>query len=207
MSESAANEASAPLRTFISADLPSIARDALGEIQAELIRRATTAGLARAVRWTRPESIHLTLKFLGETPGDLVPRLGDRLRGELARASVVALRLSTLGVFPNARGPRVIWVGLAGDLASLGQLQRSVEVAVSPLGFPPERRPFSPHLTLGRVNETASPRSREEIGRLVLETSPPPSVEFVVGEVSLMRSELTRGGAIYTRLDSFTFLS
>ena len=204
MSESAAYEANAPLRAFISIDLPSDARIALAEIQTELSRRATATGLGRAVRWTRPESIHLTLKFLGDTPADLVPRLGDRLRGGLARACVLSLRLSTLGVFPNARAPRVIWVGLAGDLASLDQLQRSVEDAVSPLGFPAERRPFSPHLTLGRVVEAASPRSREELGRLVLEASPPAAVEFVVGEVSLMRSELTCGGAIYSRLDSFT---
>jgi 2'-5' RNA ligase len=110
------------------------------------------------------------------------------------------LSLATLGVFPGPLAPRVVWIGLGGDVASLGQLRRNVESAVSPLGYPPDRRGFSPHLTLARVNDFVSPSTRSVLGRIVQESPPPAALRFDVAEVALMRSELTRDGAIYSRV-------
>jgi 2'-5' RNA ligase len=140
------------------------------------------------VRWVDPESAHLTLKFLGPTAEESVPRIGEAL--ERAARGVGRLRLGTadIGRFPGA-----LWLGLDGDLDRLAALRDAVEREVAPLGWPTEARPFRPHLTLAR------PRPGQRLPR-TLEPVPPPRIAFEVGEVSLMRSELGARGARYSRL-------
>src|SRR5262249_11816634 len=100
---------------------------------------------------------------------------------------------------PNPRRPRVLWLGLSGDLAALAGLQGNVEAVCAALGFAPEARPFAPHLTLGRLREGASPADRARLGTTLL-TQAPLAVAWAAGALSLMRSRLTPQGAIYTRL-------
>ncbi len=186
------------LRTFVAIQLPE---DVLAAIARA--RRALDARLAsRALRWTRPDGIHLTLKFLGETPADVIPEVERRLGEALAGVSSFALELAPLGVFPSPAAARVVWVGLAGDLQALADAQRRVEEAISPLGYPTEKRPFSPHLTLARVADFAAPADRREIGSAVSAAPVPPRLRFEVQAVSLMRSQLGPGGARYTQLFS-----
>ena len=184
------------LRAFVAVELPEDVLAAVGRARRSLETRLA----ARAVRWTRPEGIHLTLKFLGDTPAASVPEIERRLQEALAGIPTFTLGLAPLGVFPNAHAPRVVWIGLSGDLPSLHAVRERVEEAIVPLGYPDDGRPFSPHLTLGRVADFASPSDRRDVGAAVAEASPPPQVGFEVREVSLIRSELGPGGARYTRL-------
>ncbi len=112
------------------------------------------------------------------------------------------LALGGTGVFPNPHRTQIVWVGLSGVLEPLLALQKNIEAEVSPLGYPTEARPFSPHLTLGRVRDYASPGQRQSLGELVTGTHFENSPPFEVTSVSLMKSELSRSGATYTQLAS-----
>jgi len=188
------------IRTFIAIDLPEAVKTQLGSIQDRLRAQLERVGIDRGLRWAGPEGIHLTLKFLGETPESLAPELGRYLEESLAGLDAPRLTLAGLGVFPNPRAPRVLWVGLAGDLPALLALQRRVESAISPLGFPEESRPFSPHLTLARVAEAVGRDERERIGATVQASRISANDGFIAHTVSLIRSDLLPGGAVYTPL-------
>lgn len=195
-------ESSTILRTFVAVELPESVLSAIGGIQRDLA--STSAG--RVVRWSRVEGIHLTLKFLGDTPSDRVPEIERSLAEAISDSARFALALAPLGAFPDFRAPRVILVGLGGDTAELQRVQRRVEDALSPLGFPTERRAFSPHLTLGRVADVASPAERQALGGLIARARLPRTDPFEVAEVSLIRSDLLPGGARYTRLAAIPLL-
>lgn len=188
------------LRGFVAVELPEPVLAALTEIQAALGARVSRAGLGRGVRWVNPSGIHLTLKFLGGTPSHLLPVIERNLAAKLAGQRPFPLELSGLGVFPGFQAPRVLWVGIAGDLAELAAIQRKVEEAISPLGFPPESRAYSPHLTLGRVDEAMKRAERQLLGEIVRGSQLAPRGQFEVTQISLMRSELSPAGARYSRL-------
>jgi 2'-5' RNA ligase len=110
------------------------------------------------------------------------------------------LHTANLGVFPRPQAPRVVWLGVDGELAKLRALQADVERFVAPLGFPAEQREFSPHLTLGRTDKGARTQELAAIGSAVAGAVPPARVTWEVSQVALMRSELLREGARYTAL-------
>jgi len=196
-------EETGTIRSFVAIELPP---DALDYCEEATIRAKRLLGSAEsAVRWVRPEGIHITLKFLGSVPGDQVPELARRLTAALAAQPAFELTIHGLGVFPNPRSPRVIWLGLEEDLAALREAHQRVEVATEPLGYPHERQPFRPHLTLGRVREGVPGEDLAEIGRLAREWPEGPGVSFEAKSASLMRSNLARGGALYTRLAEIPF--
>ncbi len=185
------------LRLFVAIELPNNVRDALGRLQTELRR----CGLER-LRWVRPEGIHLTLKFLGETPSDRVPAIKEALAGAAEGMRVHSLSLGRAGTFGGNRNPRVLWVDLTGDSQTLDSLQSRVDEALARIGFPREGRAFAPHLTLARVRPEAT---REDAGPLqtALASLSVPATEFQAREVSLMHSTLGPGGAVYERLAAF----
>jgi len=185
------------LRLFVAVELGEEALRALASLQ-EALRREGLDGL----RWVRPEGVHLTLKFLGETPADRVPRIEAALGEAVSSVPAHVLRLDGLGTFGGRRSPRVLWVGLQGDLEELQRLQRNVEAALAKAGFPREDRAFSPHLTLARVRPEAAASLGEPIAR-AMQVAPAPEASIAVREVSLMRSTLGPGGAVYDRLAVF----
>lgn len=185
------------LRLFVAAELPAEVREALAALQAELKRR----GL-EPLRWVRPEGIHLTLKFLGETPADRLPAICKALAQAVKGVPPHRLSLGTPGSFGNRRGPQVLWVDLKGDLAVLGQLQRQVEEELKAVGFPREKRQFAPHLTIARVRPESARALAARIADLLRQVEPPRG-EVGVREISLIRSTLQPGGAVYERLDAF----
>lgn len=138
-------------RLFVALDPPDAVRRRLAAIGVELRRGAGRA--ADEVRWVPPENVHLTLQFLGAVPEERVPDVEAALRAAAAATRPLSLEVKGVGGFPNARRPRVLWAGLAGDLAALEALAADVGRRLAPLGFPPEDRPFSAHLTLGRARE------------------------------------------------------
>lgn len=186
------------LRLFIAVELPADVRAALARLQ----ERLKALDRDRIVRWTSIEGVHLTLKFLGETPADRLDALEAGLRGAAARSGAFALRMEGVGCFPNTRRPRVVWAGVRGDLATLSALQERVERAIAPLGFPRENRAFSPHLTLGRARQGAPPAALAALGAHMerVASAPERGPEWRVAAVSLMRSDLRPSGAVYTQL-------
>jgi len=184
------------IRAFIAIELPDAVRAALYSVQGGL-----RAERHPYVKWVDPGSIHLTLKFLGNIDADKVSPITDAIARAAQGVSPFRLKLGDLGAFPNPRRPNVIWVAVTGDVERLASLQRGIDHSLVPLGFSPESRPFTPHLTLGRLRERASVGERQRIGESLI-TVKPEEVPFQVGEISLMRSTLTPSGAIYSRLSS-----
>ncbi len=153
----------------------------------------------RRVRWVRPENCHLTLKFLGEVDEPLIPSIESCLTPVVSSYPSFEIELARAGVFPNPRFPRVLWLGLKGELSILGKLQRDMEDALAPMGFEPEKRAFVPHITLGRVKGGRG--GLPQISRF-LEVVPP-SLKTKVGEVHLYQSILKPSGAEYRPLATF----
>jgi RNA 2',3'-cyclic 3'-phosphodiesterase len=141
------------------------------------------------VGWTRPEGIHLTLKFLGNISPELIEQIKPVIAEIASRTSPMHLQPVGCGAFPTIKQPRVIWVGLDGDSEPLIQLQKVVETAMIPFGFQPEDRPFRPHLTLGRVKGRQHLLSLQQI---LLERREFTAEAFDVTELVLYKSELGR---------------
>ena len=172
-------------------------REALAELQADLRRRGLDS-----LRWVRPEGIHLTLKFLGETSSDKLSAINAALVESVKGVGPHRLWLGAVGTFGNKRRPQVLWVDLAGDLAPLGRLQQQVDLALAAAGFPKEKRPFAPHLTLARVRPESARAIAPRLAEAVAAAQPPPAT-LEVRELSLMRSRLQAGGAVYEQLAAF----
>ena len=191
-----ASEPSQELRLFVACELPDEVRRALGRVQDDMRRLG-----AERLRWVRPESIHVTLKFLGGVESSRVEAITAALESAV-EAFELRLRLASVGSFGGAR-MRVVWVGLDGDVEGLAALAGRVEAALQPLGFPPERRPFAAHLTLARVPDQVPPAERRQLASLVERYEPPPPPSMTFMEVNLIQSQLGRGGSVYTRLATF----
>jgi 2'-5' RNA ligase len=188
--------ASEQLRLFVACELPDELRRALATVQDDLRR----LGMER-LRWVRPEGIHVTLKFLGAVDGGRVEELAAALRGAIAPFEL-KLRPAKVGGFGGTR-LRVVWVGLESDVEGLAALAGRVESALEPLGFPRERRPFAPHLTVARVRDETPPQERRRLSELIERYELPPLPAVSLSRVSLMRSVLGPGGAAYHCLASF----
>lgn len=186
-----------PIRSFIAIELPEALKAELSRLQAQL-----KSGEQRWVKWVDPYSIHLTLKFLGNVAPD---RLDDITRVMAAAVPEIApftLEVKELGVFPNLRRVQVVWVGLSGELDKLKELQQNLESGLATLGFTPESRPFVPHLTLARLRDQATPAQRQSLGQLIAGTSFKAAPDIKVESISLIKSQLTREGAIYSQISS-----
>ncbi|UCG23847.1 MAG: RNA 2',3'-cyclic phosphodiesterase [Chloroflexota bacterium] len=147
----------------------------------------------RAVRWVKPANIHLTLRFLGDTDLATLPQIGESLDQVASKFGPIDLRLGQLGCFPNARKPRVIWIGVNGDVRRLEKLHGDVEKQLQPLGWPPEGRRFHPHLTIGRAKD-----SRRVVAARLPWGEQLRTDSFTVANISLIESELQPTGAVYT---------
>jgi 2'-5' RNA ligase len=184
----------ATLRLFTALELPPAVRRQLADLTAAL-----SAALPHgSVRWVRVEGIHLTLKFYGEVGPDKLEGLQAVVSQAAAGVAPLRLEMNGLGAFPNLSRPRVIWAGLAGELDRLKGLQRAVEDASRPLGFEPEARGFTPHLTLGRVEPGWRPADRLSLEGAFARLGPGVRGAFTADTLALMRSDLRPGGAVYT---------
>ena len=185
------------IRSFIAIELPGELKSGLSQLQAQL----KAAGHA-PVKWVDPYSSHLTLKFLGNIAADRVGEITRVMEAAAREISPFHLEVRGLGAFPNLRRVQVVWVGVGGEVEQLGQLQRSIESGLAPLGFAPESREFRPHLTIARLRERASLDERQSFGQIIGSTGFETVYRFGVDSVNMMRSQLTREGAIYTRISS-----
>ncbi len=185
------------IRSFIAIELPGEVKQALARLQGRLREGSLTP-----VRWVDLGSIHLTLKFLGNIDTNITSKISAVLEEAARGVPPFKLEISRLGVFPNVRRVQVVWVGITGDVGSLGRLHKNIEAGLRPLGFAAESRSFTPHLTIGRVRDRARPEERQDLGRLIERISVDTGCVLNVTTVHLMKSQLTREGPVYSRLGS-----
>ena len=185
------------IRTFIAIELPENIKSVIVRTQKQFARASLP------FKWVKPLSIHLTLKFLGDISESDINGICEAIKQCAANFSPMTFSAKGFGVFPGFKKPRVLWVGMAGDIGPLKKLCASLDQRLEPLGFDREKRPFSAHITLGRARGGAAPNSLirmiEEVGEF---TSP----DFKVDQIALFKSDLKPSGAVYTKLAS-TFLS
>jgi len=177
------------MRAFIAVNLGEDLRRAVAETQEKL--RATGA----EVKWVKPESVHLTLKFLGWVDDARVPEVIAAVSSALEGAQAFELRLEGVGGFPTPAAPRVIWVGVKQGAQELAELAQRVEAALEPLGFEREERGFSPHITIGRRKGSGG---RQALAAAMQGEGERAFGEMQVKRVELMRSDLRPTGPIYT---------
>lgn len=185
------------IRSFIAIELPDDLKLALTRLQAKL-----KSGNPTSIKWVDPYSIHLTLKFLGNITTDMVDKITRALEEAARGVSPFHLETKGLGAFPNLKRVQVVWIGITGEVDRLSQLQQHIESGLATLGFVTESRPFTPHLTLARVRDRATPDERQNLGQLIASTSLETAYSLDVDSVHLMRSQLTGEGPVYSRISS-----
>lgn len=185
------------LRAFIAVEIPPGIHQAI-EDQTASIRATLNASL---VRWVPAENIHLTLKFLGDVSPSNVELLEQMLSVEVSQHRTFEMKFGGLGAFPNPKRPRVIWIGIQAP-AGLEALQHGIEAATATLGYPDEQRPFSPHLTIGRVKQNISTAGMQQIRAALGKTEVGSLGTTKVSAIHLFKSDLKPTGAVYTRLFS-----
>ena len=183
------------IRSFIAIELPNELKLGLTQLETQL-----KSDKQPWVKWVNPEGIHLTLKFLGNIAVDRTGEITRATEEAVQGISPFRLEVKGLGVFPNLRRVQVAWVGISGEIDKLTQLQKRIETNLTPLGFAPESRAFTPHLTLARLRDRASLDERQRFGQLIANTKFEVAYTIEVDAISLMRSQLTREGAIYSRI-------
>ncbi len=187
------------LRLFIAIPLPQSLLRRLTEVQHRLKGKVPH----QSVRWVKADGIHLTLKFLGDTPTDKIPAIKEALTVVARNGPRCTLTVEGLGCFPSRRRPRLLWVGVGEPSGRLHVLQEAVEEAMTSLGYRPERHSFTPHLTLGRVRRGASRQDEEQIREAISGTTVDQLAEFTADRFELIRSELKPAGAEYTTVETF----
>jgi 2'-5' RNA ligase len=187
------------MRTFIAVELDAILKNALGKLQKTLREQLAKQYNpdCNGMKWTRPEQIHLTLKFLGEVEDRDIMAVCRGVDAVTARCDPFDVEFGSVGTFPPGKPARVLWAGLTTRCDPLLTLQKKMEDQMAELGFVPENRGFQGHLTLARINNT-------RLGSICREVAEP-SVLTVLGTqsvdtVTVFRSDLTRQGPIYTAM-------
>jgi 2'-5' RNA ligase len=190
------------LRTFIALPLSEEVVAQLDRVQRALRRTCPE----QAVTWVKPTTIHLTLFFLGEILPEMTTPVQEALHVIARNIAPFDFTVQGAGAFPNLNRPRVIWVGLADPGGRLVLLHRAVNEAMETIGFKPETRAFSPHLTLGRVKPHATREDVQAIGQAVGKTEVGVLGQFRAAEIIFFRSILKPTGAEYTPLKTFPLM-
>ena len=186
--------AGAKLRLFIAVELPPKVVRHLTDIVGSL-----RAARMHGIRWVNLQGVHLTLKFLGSTPVEQVSPITGAISAAADGVPPFTVHVHGLGAFPGMHAPRVLWTAIQGDLDPLMALQRKVEEELERVGFDSDNRPFSPHLTLGRVRERLEAQDIERLARASGPIQHMDPVPLRVRTISLMESRLTGSGAVYRR--------
>ncbi|HVM70226.1 MAG TPA: RNA 2',3'-cyclic phosphodiesterase [Anaerolineales bacterium] len=190
------------LRAFIAVEIPVEIQNAIADNTASL-RSALPSPL---VRWVARQNVHLTLKFLGDVSPDNLKRLAETLKVESGSLEPFDISVAGLGAFPSQKRARVIWIGLDAPPALL-TLQHEVDAVAAQLGYPREERPFSPHLTIGRVAQNASASDLQRI-RTALEAVKVGVLGSAhVQAIHIFKSDLRPGGSVYSLLYTLSMRS
>ena len=176
------------IRAFIAVQIPDEVKSKFAEAQRKLMEAGAD------VRWVKPGNTHITLQFLGDAPVGKIEEIESALGRAATFHQAVDISVEGLGVFPNARRPRVVWIGVSEGADSLAAMQASVSEEMRRLGFEPDKKGFSAHITLGRV------KSQKNVQKLasLLEAEK----DFRAEEIHLIRSVLSSEGPTYSTLSS-----
>lgn len=183
------------IRSFLAIRLPDPIRTDLGGIQERLKEINAT------VKWVKPDNIHLTLKFFGNIGDDDPDRIDVTVSNIVVKERPLVLRGDGVGFFPSIKSPRVIWIGLSGDVHRLKDIQMRIERELEAIGFKAEDRLFSPHLTIGRIKTKVDRTLVDGVAGLKGYQSEP----FEAREIILFKSDLHPSGPAYTPLRTIPF--
>ncbi len=185
------------VRAFLAIAPPEAVIRKIATIQ-DVLRK----NIQGSIGWVRPQGIHLTLKYFGDIGREDIRSISWVVAGHAGNARAMKLDIQGLGVFPNSRRPRVLWIGVQGETAQLIGLQQAVDRDLETCGFKREERPFRAHLTLARIK---SPQGLAGIDRMLAEKGLEAAGSFETKGLTLYKSDLTPSGAIYTALADFPF--
>lgn len=179
------------MRTFIAIELPQEIKDSLSNLQGQLKASGADA------KWVEPQNIHLTLKFLGERDVKLIEKIIQILEGVAEEKKSFQIRISSLGAFPKPNAPRVIWVGVDKGDSETKEIAKELEEKIAKIGIPKENRPFSSHITIGRIRSALNrERLVQDLNNLQHKFGQE-TLEFLVTKITLFKSTLTPKGPIY----------
>jgi len=183
------------IRSFLAFEQPEEIRGIIDEVSVALGKSHLDA------RWVKPGNIHLTVVFLGSVPAEDLDAMEQPIHEICSGSSSFSIALKGLGCFPHARSPRVIWIGLEGEIERMAGFRDSLQERLVPFGIKEEKRPFRPHLTLGRFNSfRRTDRELEEILERYRDLASP---VCPLEELVLFKSDLRRSGSIYTKMKSW----
>ena len=185
------------IRTFIAIELPGNIISSIRKVQEGI------KSYGFKVRWVRPENIHLTLKFLGNINEADTEKIGRAIFDAVKEYPPISLAAKGIGVFPEVKRPRVIWVGITGQVEPLIGMQKTLDDKLEAIGFPKENRPFKGHLTLARVKGKIDSKRLSEAMKEFQEFEAEP---FTADQIILFKSELKPTGSVYTKLLSASLL-
>lgn len=181
------------IRTFIAIEIPGNIISKIRELQEGI------KAYGFKIRWVRAENIHLTLKFLGDVDAIKINEIAKAVSKTVEGYTPISLQAKGIGVFPGIKRPRVLWVGLTGQLESLVRLQKTLDEKLEVLGFPKEKRPFKGHLTMGRIKDKIDVKKFSDA---LMAFRSFESETFAADQIILYKSELKPAGAVYTELSS-----
>jgi 2'-5' RNA ligase len=194
------------IRAFLAVELPQVLLSRLAQVQQDLQTRLSRTLLTNVrISWVRPAAIHLTIKFLGDMDEALIEPMRVAIMRAMEGHRTIQIPLERLGVFPRPQQPRVLWIGPSelwdqgDDAKRLTALHQAVEECCRSLGFAPEDRPLSPHLTLARIKEGEREFGQQLVRSGVMD-NPIESGAFAVTSIVLMKSDLRPTGPVYTKL-------
>jgi 2'-5' RNA ligase len=180
------------IRSFLAFELPVEIREQIRVISKELKKTALP------VRWVKADNIHLTILFLGSVDENVIGDIEKKVNVVVKGFSAFKTKLNAVGAFPHWKRPRVIWVGLNGDIERLANLRDELQEELKDLGFMPEKRPFRPHLTLGRFK---GPLDRNEDMKWICDKYRDINSDlYQLNELILYKSDLKPDGPVYTKM-------
>ena len=185
------------IRSFLAVDPPREIIDAIGMIQDRLRKN-----IQGDIRWVRPQGIHLTLKFFGAISESDVANISLVAENTTSNISPFTLGIKRVGAFPDVKRPRVLWLGMDGDVDTLIRLQKEMDAELQKYGFEKEDRTFRPHLTLARIKD---PRGLIGLAKIMEKRENYEAGSFSAAGLNLFKSDLTPKGAVYTKLAYFPF--
>jgi 2'-5' RNA ligase len=188
------------LRLFVAVELSQDVHDRLCKLITEL-----KAHGSKSARWVKPENLHLTLKFLGDTPPQSLAGVKAAIQSVCASTEAFQLNVRGSGAFPSLKQPRVLWAGLEAD-SHLKDLAAGLDASLEKLGYKKETRPFSPHLTLARIAYPEDSPAFEKTMKALLAAKDKDFGSVNIRRITLFQSTLAPGGSIYTPLERFQLL-
>ena len=186
------------IRSFLAFELPHDVREKVTKISGEVKITGLNA------RWIKPGNIHLTVIFMGNMDEKDIPDIISAIDNVTCGYKTFDISLGGMGLFPDIRRPRVIWLGLNGDIDRLSSLRDDLQKPLESFGIKQEKRPFKPHLTLGRFRKPV--KDRALLKKVIEEYRDIREPEGKLQELVLFKSELNPGGAVYTLIHSWPLM-